>query len=99
MSKTSQPPLPPLPQKRKPLPMGKPRTTRQDWEKYINTQIRNYMKFEHKSNNPGLIEAFDLTGEMLTRRKQVMRSFFLGKRVGSPPIGYDGACCQYARPL
>ena len=72
MSKTSQPPLPPLPQKRKPLPMDKPRTTRQDWEKYINTQIRNYMKFEHKSNNPGLIEAFDLTGEMLTRRKQVL---------------------------
>ena len=72
MSKHPQAPLPPLPQKRKPLPVDKPRINRRDWEKYINNYIRNYTKIEHKSNDPGLIELFDLTGEMLVRRKRVL---------------------------
>ncbi len=72
MSKHSPSTLPPLPQKRKPIPADKIRSTRQDWEKYINMQVRSYTKTENKLNNPGLIELFDLSGEMLSRRKRVM---------------------------
>ena len=35
-------------------------------------QVRSYTKAENKLNNPGLIELFDLSGEMLSRRKRVM---------------------------
>lgn len=72
MNKHPAPALPPLPQKRKPIPVDKARTTRQEWEKYINAHIRSFTKAENKLNNPGLIELFDLTGDMLARRKRVL---------------------------
>ena len=72
MSKQTTSTLPPLPQKRKPIPVDKTRTTRQEWEKYIKLHLRSYTKAENKLNNPGLIEYMDLTGDMLARRKRVL---------------------------
>ena len=70
MSKHSTQPF--LPEKKKPLPFEKKRISRQDWEKFVNLHIRNYTKEEHKLNNPGLLDSFDLVGELLTRRKKVI---------------------------
>ena len=70
MSKHSTQPF--LPEKKKPLPFEKKRISRQDWEKFVNLHIRNYTKEEHKLNNPGLLDSFDLVGELLTWRKKVL---------------------------
>lgn len=69
---SKQPAQPFLPEKKKPLPAEKKRISRQDWEKFVNFHIRNYTKEEHKLNNPGLLDSFDLVGELLTRRKKVL---------------------------
>ena len=72
MSKYPDSPLPPLPAKRKPLSVEKARSSRQDWEKYINQIIRDNVKTEHRLNNPGYLELFDMTGDMMARRKRVL---------------------------
>ena len=63
---------PPLPEKMKPITIQKPRSSRQDWEKYINSHLRKLTKIEHKQKSTGFLDAFDLTGQMLERRKRVL---------------------------
>ena len=102
-------PRPPIPQKIKPFQHEKERKTRQEWERYLHQQIKNYQKAERRDNDTGMLTAYDLTGPMLRRRIKAILNFMptiyeryqkltdaTPNALGEEWVSLNTALCSYA---
>lgn len=68
-------PRPPIPQKIKPFQHAKERKSRQEWERYLQQQIKSFQKMERREKDEGMLNAYDLSGAMLRRRTEAILNY------------------------